>query len=172
MMAGRLEHVEVRLGDQLNPIMLFGFKGTGDVHVHNVPVVETMTIVLYSPTDAFTVKACSEPEQLVKKNVLINTAFDDPAQSFGRWLWNVTPLRAGNHSLALRISARVNDSLGFPASHSLVPDRVITVDVTVNGRRWAGKVLLWLAGGLTAAFIGAAVQDQLWPLIRDGLLRH
>lgn len=169
MMAGRLEHVEVRIADQLKPAMLFGMEGGGDVYAHDLPVVETMAVNLYSPTQAFVIQALSQHEQLVQKNVLINTVLDNPAQSFGRWHWSVTPLIPGDHSLALRIAARVHDSQGHPTSHTLIPDRVIAIDVKVNRRRWLWKALIWLAGCLAAALIGAAIQDQAWPLIRDAL---
>lgn len=170
MRVGCLQHVEVRVGDQLNPTMIFGLKGQGDVHVHDLPVVETMSVELFSPTRAFAIERCSEPAQLVQKNVLINTVFENAGQPFARWQWNVMPLRAGNHGLTLRISARVADSRGHPTSHTLVPDRDITIHVKVNGRWWARKVTLWLAGGLAAALIGAVIQDQVWPLIREALL--
>lgn len=169
MKVGCLQHVEVRVGDQLTPPMIFGLKGDGDVHVHDLPVVETMSLELFSLTQAFTIIQCSEPAQLVQKNVLFNTVFDNPAQLFARWQWNVTPLRAGHHALTLRISAQVSNSRGQPATHTLVPDRDITVHVKVNSGRWLRNALLWVLGALLAAFIGAIIQDQVWPIFRRAL---
>ena len=127
--------------------------------------------VTTSPTDAFLINACSEREQLIKKAVLANTLLDHAGKPFASWQWNVTPRLSGNHALAIRISARIRDSLGAPVNHTLVPDRTILVAVNINRRQIAMKALAWTGAALTAAVIGAVIQDQVWPVVRDWLFK-
>jgi hypothetical protein len=175
MRVGVSELVEVRLGTGLKiPDMAKDIDGSGPLTVHNLPVVDTMAIDLYSPDDAFRIEVRSDREQLVKKDTIKGTLFETYSVPYGQWKWSVTPLRTGVNTLALRVSARLLDSQGHPSPHTLVPDREFTVSVRVNHRARAVKAAKWIAVSaplaVLAALFSGAIENDLWPTVRSFLI--
>jgi hypothetical protein len=175
MRVGVSQSIEVRIGaDMKIPEMAQGIGGSGLLTVHNLPVVETMAIDLYSPDGAFLIDARSEREQLVKKDTIRGTLFESFSVPYGQWKWSVTPLRTGVKTLALRVSARLLDSQGHPSPHTLVPDREFTVNVRVNHRATAARVAKWIAVSaplaVMAALFSGAIENDLWPTVRSMLI--
>lgn len=89
--------------------------------------LETLSVSLYSATDAFEIERQSERTQFVSaKNAL---ATHEP-ETVGRWMWLVTPSAAGPQDLVVRISALLRDRHGVPAPIAL-PDRGFSVDIQI-----------------------------------------
>lgn len=175
MRIGRREQIEVRVGTEGASRLNIGLVGSGDLTEHELPVVETMALDLYSIDDSFKIEPVSDREQLVKKDVLKGTPLSfvgsgAPVDNYARWLWFVTPMRRGTKTLALRVSARVLDSHGHPTPHTLVPDRTIEISVRVNPAKVALSAGKW--AGVTVpvatamAIFAAGVQDQVWPALK------
>jgi hypothetical protein len=167
MWLGEPETVEVRIGREAARDIAAGLVGRGDLTAENIPIVETMSVSLYSRGGAFRIERQSETTQLVKKDQVKNTLFG--SADFASWTWLVTPNKTGAHNLCVKVSAGLKDSRGVPTSPSL-PDREFKVSVSVHAGRTAVQVLwrfLPVAGGaVAAALIGAITQEFWWPKIR------
>ena len=171
MWVGVEETVEIRLGRRDAQDLATGLAGRGALISEEIPVVETMSISVYSSPGAFTIERQSETTQLVIGDAVKGTAFENG--DFGRWTWSVTPKKTGGHQLFVKVSAGLKDSRGLPTTCRL-PDRVFKVSVSVDTgkatlaivRRTVPALLLAAAGGLVAAF----TRDVWWPKLY-GLLR-
>jgi hypothetical protein len=171
MLVGRRELIEVRLGTEDTSALTRGLAGSGTLHAHDLPVVETMAVDLVSSDGAFDIEACSEREQLVRKDALSGTPLAALSDGYGRWTWNVTPRSTGERKLLLRISARVLDSNGFPSPTTL-PDREIAIDVKINRGQIARRGALWIVG-ILGAVLATYFKDTLYGVVKpllDGLL--
>ena len=168
MWVGEPEQVEVRLGRETALGLMDSITGRGALTTADIPIVETMSIMLYSGTGAFAIEAQSETTQLVVNDLVAGTAF--AAAEFGRWTWLVTPKKSGPHQLLLKVSAGLKDSRGVPTSVRL-PDREFKVAVSVHkGKATARAVtraVLGFGGALGAAFLGVVTQEFWWPRIKD-----
>jgi hypothetical protein len=163
------EQIEVRLGLYDTPHLAHRLIGAGDVRDAVLPIVETMALALYCPYGGFRIEPLSEYEQLVIKDVIKDSELHN--RDYGRWRWRVTPRRTGVTQLALRVSARVFDSHGHPAHHTLVPDKTFRIDVRINKKAIARKALWWFVVTVPAAGLvtlwNTALREELWPLVRD-----
>lgn len=90
--------------------------------------IETLSVSLYGEHDAFDVERQSERTQFVSRKLAL--AARDP-ETFGRWVWLVTPRVSGPQKLIVRISALLRDRHGVPAPLAL-PDRRMVVEVGVQ----------------------------------------
>ncbi len=170
MRVGKREQIEVRLGADGTPKLAMGLVGSGELVEHDLPIVETMAVDLYSPDDCFLIEPKSDREQLIKKDALRGTPLAALTDDYGRWMWSVTPQKVGKKKLALRVSARVLDSNGWPTPHTLVPDRDIEIDVKVNKSALAWKGLLWVAGSILAAalaYFNEVIRAVAWPILNN-----
>ena len=170
MRVEKREQIEVRLGTEETPRLAFGLVGSGELVEHDLPVVETMAVDLYSPDDSFKVEAKSDREQLIKKDALRGTPLAKLSDDYGRWMWNVTPQRIGKKQLCIRVSARVLDSHGHPTPHTLVPDKEIEIDVKVNKSALAWRGMLWVGGAIlaaVAAYFHDVIRSVVWPILKD-----
>jgi hypothetical protein len=163
------EQIEVRVGPYDAPQLTHGLIGVGELQDYVLPIVETMALALYCPFGDFEIEPMSESEQLVIKDVVRGSALY--ARDYGRWRWRVTPRRTGPSRIALRVTARVLDSHGLPAPHTLVPDKTFRIDVRINKKAIARKAFWWLAVTVPAAAIvtlwNTALKETVWPLVRD-----
>jgi Tetratricopeptide repeat len=161
------ETVEVRLGRTQARGLTKGFAGRGEVKTEDIPIVETMSVSLMCEPGAFDIVARSEKEQLVKPDLVLGTPFH--SDDFGRWVWLVTPLKTGEHTLLVKVSAAIRDSRGLPATSSL-PDKSFAVSVRVQLVRAAASVLVRaaprLAWVVVTTLIGIFTKDYWWPAIR------
>ena len=168
MWVGEPEQVEVRLGRNSAAGLATGITGRGNLTTTDIPIVETMSIMLVSSPGAFLIEAQSEASQLVVNDLIAGTALDHDA--FGRWAWQVTPKKSGAHQLLLKVSAGLKDSRGVPTSVRL-PDREFKVAVSVHAGKATVRVIsravLGLGGAFGAAFLGVVTQELWWPRIRD-----
>ena len=168
MWVGEPEQVEVRLGRETAAGLMDSIAGRGALTTADIPIVETMSIMLFSSTGAFMIEAQSETTQLVINDLVAGTAF--ASAEFGRWTWLVTPKKSGPHQLLLKVSAGLKDSRGVPTSVRL-PDREFKVAVSVHAGKTTVRVLsraaLGFGGALGAAFLGVITQELWWPRIRD-----
>ncbi len=87
--------------------------------------IETLSISLFADPAAFEIERQSERTQFVNRKMAL--ASDEP-ETFGRWMWRVTPLVEGTHDLVVRISALLRDDHGVPAPVAL-PDRRVPVAI-------------------------------------------
>ena len=71
MQIGRREFVEVRLGSSETSSLSVGLMGTGSLTEELLPIVETMTIDLVSPNEAFEVTPQTRKTQLVTGELLL-----------------------------------------------------------------------------------------------------
>ena len=170
MWVGEPEQVEVRLGRETAEGLMDSIAGRGALTTADIPIVETMSIMLYSSTGAFTIEAQSETTQLVINDLVAGTAF--ASAEFGRWTWLVTPKKSGPHQLLLKVSAGLKDSRGVPTSVRL-PDREFKVAVSVHTAKATARAItravLGFGGALGAAFLGVVTQELWWPRIKDVL---
>lgn len=168
MWVGEPEPVEVRLGRKAAAGLVAGIVGRGALSTEDIPIVETMSIMLVSSPGAFLIEPQSEATQLVVNDLIAGTALDHDA--FGRWTWVVTPKRSGAHQLLLKVSAGLKDSRGVPTSVRL-PDREFKVAVSVHAGKATVRVMsravFGLGGAVGAAFLGVVTQELWWPRIRD-----
>jgi hypothetical protein len=169
MWRGVTEKIEVRLS-QSDVDIAAGFTGRGPVKIENTPIVETMSVDLDCEPGAFRVEAQRPKDQLVKPDRVKNTLFKSP--DFARWVWRVTPLKRGDHTLLVTISASILDSRGLPAKHTL-PDKIfpVTVRVHIMGATFgaisrAVPSLLWV---IVTTLVGIFTKDYWWPFLRDAI---
>ena len=167
MWLGEQETVEVRLGRKETADLTEGLVGRGALTDEDLPVMESMAVILHSNSGAFDIEHQSEMTQLVMSDHLKGTAFE--SVDFGRWIWLVTPRQRGSHQLFVRVSASLKDSRGLPTTTTL-PDREFKVSVSVHAGRAAMKALrrgiLAIAGVVGAALLGAITQDLWWPELK------
>jgi hypothetical protein len=167
MWVNQPETVEVRLGRARARGLTEGFGGRGDVRTEDIPIVETMSVSLMCEPGAFDIVPRSEKDQLVKPDLVLGTAFH--SDDFGRWMWLVTPLRSGEHTLLVKVSAAIRDSRGLPTTSSL-PDRTFAVSVRVRIARAAVSALVRagprLAWVVATTIVGILTKDYWWPAIR------
>ena len=170
MWLGVRETVEVRLGRLEAQGLMQGFIGSGDVRTENAPIVETMSVSLVCEPGAFEIEPRSERDQLVKPDLVKGTPFHK--DDFGRWVWLVTPLQRGEHTLLVKVSAAIRDSRGLPTTSSL-PDKIIAVTVRVHLARATVGAIVRLAPGIAwavvTALVGVFTKDYWWPAIRNWL---
>ena len=168
MWVGEPEQVEVRLGREAAAGLVAGIAGRGPLTSQDIPIVETMSIMLVSGPGAFLIEPQSEASQLVVNDLIAGTALDHDA--FGRWTWLVTPKKSGAQQLLLKVSAGLKDSRGVPTSVRL-PDREFKVAVSVHAGkatvRALSRAVLGFGGAVGAAFLGIVTQELWWPRIRD-----
>lgn len=168
MWRGVTETVEVRLGRLDASDFRLGFVGRGGIRTEHVPIVETMAVSLVCEPGAFHVVARSKEEQLVKPDIVKGTAFHQT--DFGKWIWLVTPRKSGEHTLLVKVSARIRDSRDLPSTATL-PDKIIGVTVQVNVRRAvleaARRAAPHFAWAIVTALVGVFTRDYWWPTIRD-----
>jgi hypothetical protein len=161
------ETVEVRLGRTQAQGLTQGFGGRGEVKTEDIPIVETMSVALQCEPGAFDVVARSEKDQLVKPDLVLGTAFH--SDDFGRWLWLVTPRRAGEHTLLVKVSAAIRDSRGLPTTSSL-PDKTFAVSVRVQIVRAMASAIVRaapkLAWVVATTLVGILTKDYWWPALR------
>ena len=170
MRVGEPEQVEVRLGREAAAGLAAGIAGRGALTTQDIPIIETMSIMLVSSPGAFLIEQQSAATQLVMNDVIAGAGFEH--DDFGRWNWQVTPKLAGEHQLLLKVSAGLTDSRGVPTSIRL-PDREFKVAVSINAGKATVRVLsravLGFGGAVGAAFLGVVTQELWWPRIRDVL---
>ena len=168
MWVGEPEQVEVRLGRDAAAGLVAGIAGRGALTTQDVPIVETMSVMLVSSGGAFLVEPQSEATQMVMNDLIAGTALEH--DGFGRWNWLVTPKLSGARQLLLKVSAGLKDSRGVPTSVRL-PDREFKVTVSVHAGKTTMRVLSRTAVGVGsavgAAFLGVVTQELWWPRIRD-----
>jgi hypothetical protein len=161
------ETVEVRLGRTQAQGLTQGFGGRGEVKTEDIPIVETMSVALQCEPGAFDVVARSEKDQLVKPDLVLGTAFH--SDDFGRWVWLVTPRRAGEHTLLVKVSAAIRDSRGLPTTSSL-PDKTFAVTVRVQIVRAMASAIVRaapkLAWVVATTLVGILTKDYWWPALR------
>jgi hypothetical protein len=126
-----------------------------------------MSVSLLCEPGTFEIVARSEKDQLVKPDLVLGTPFH--SDDFGRWVWLVTPLQRGEHTLMVKVSAAIRDSRGLPTSSSL-PDKAFAVSVRVQLLRAAAGAMVRAAPGLAwavvTALVGVFTKDYWWPAIR------
>ena len=171
MWLGEQEPVEVRLGRKETADLTEGLVGRGALTDEDLPVMESMSVILHSNSGAFDIEHQSEMTQLVMSDHLKGTAFE--SADFGRWIWLVTPRQRGAHQLFVRVSASLKDSRGLPTTTTL-PDREFKVSVSVHAGRATVKALRsgipTIIGVVGAALLGAITQDLWWPAIKAFLV--
>lgn len=172
MQVGVREPVEIRLGTPEAQNLRNSLLGAGSVAEHDVDIVETMSVELFSPDGAFKVEGASPIVQLVRRDVLKGTPFAKFAADFGQWIWYVTPQERGKHPLSIRVSASVLDSKGAQANAAL-PDRMFEIEVSVSlalasssiSKKIATLVASGSVTGIAGAFVGALTKDFWWPMV-------
>jgi hypothetical protein len=139
------ERVEVRLSREETAGLLAAFEGHGAPQSHDIQVTQAMSVMLRARTGTFHIQNLSPETQWV---------YERPGvigPKFGRWRWDVTPLKRGDHKLLLIVSARTARGDGIAGDVAL-PDQVIEVAVRANVRRELERLGLWagiaVAGGV------------------------
>jgi TIR domain len=167
MWVGEQETVEVRLGRAAAEGLTQGLVGRGALSSQDIPILETMSVSIYTKGGAFDIERQSETTQLVSSDHLKGTAFEQA--DYGRWVWLVTPRKAGAQQLFVRVSASLKDSRGLPTSTSL-PDREFPVSVAVDAgkttMRFLRRGLLAAGGAVGAGLLGAITQELWWPKLK------
>lgn len=168
MWLGVEEVVEVRLGRAAATGLATGLLGSGKLTSEELPIVESMSVVLQAAPGAFEIEARAPDQQLVKRDVLAGTGLE--GNDFGRWIWHVTPRKLGAQQLVVQVSATVRDSRGVPASVAL-PDKSFPVAVAVSVRSSASRFVKWAVPGLTLAvltgIVGGFTRDYWWPALSE-----
>lgn len=175
MQVNRRQLIEARIGRN-TPTLVLGFQGSGDITMHDLPIVESMAVDLISSDGKFAIERVGERTQIVQKSAAMATLLGaEPgfaaASGHGSWQWFVTPTKAGPGRLSLRVSAKLRDSRGIVAGCALVPDRIIDVLVHVSRRDQLVKFLKWagvaLATGAVTAVGAAIMRDEtVWPFVK------
>ena len=176
MWKGETEAVEIRLGQNNAAQLTLGLLGSGTTTVIALPIVETMSVELYCIDAAFQIVSKSRIDQIVRPDsnslslaLSDATAFVSKADQYGRWKWDVTPLKTGDRPLLLRVSAALRDSNGLPSSASL-PPQTFAVAVRVKYASAAYKVASTVTRAMLLAGLGglAAAYTQTFggPLLR------
>lgn len=167
MWLGEPEMVEVRLGREATADLASGLLGRGALTSEDLPIVETMSASLHSDSGAFEIHSQTEAVQLIMRDHLKGTPFEQAA--YGRWLWLVTSRKTGAHQLYVRVSAALKDSRGISTSITL-PDREFEVSVAVHAGRATVQVLRRgipaVGGVIGAGLLGAITQDLWWPKLK------
>lgn len=167
MWLGEPEMLEVRVGREATPDLASGLLGRGAVTSEDLPIVETMAVSLHSESGAFEIQSQTETVQLLMRDHLEGTPFEQAI--YGRWLWLVTPRKTGATHIFVRVSASLKDSRGIPTSITL-PDREFRVSVAVHAGRATLQVLKRgipaVGGAIGAALLGAITQDWWWPKLK------
>lgn len=166
MCKGVRETVEVRLGAADQDQLAAGLAGRGALVTEELKLVETMTVQLLGASDAFLIAAQSPPTQDVSGRASRRVGL--VGQEFGRWVWDVTPLKAGTHELVVKVTAHFPDTRGIPTAASL-PDKLFKLNVAVNFAKTSWTWLKWLGGVAVTAMLGAALKDYWWPIVKDWL---
>lgn len=170
MRIARPETIEVRVGGKDVAELALALQGSGDLVTHDLPIVETMTVTLDGPLDAFDIIARSEATQLVRPNKIVMQALG--SRPYAAWEWSVTPLRPGRHELRLKVAATVRDSRDIHATVAL-RDKHFPVIVSVDYGRTAGslvmRALAWLIVTIGAALLGIYTQEIWWPVVKGFL---
>jgi hypothetical protein len=149
------ERVEVRLSREETAELLTAFEGRGVQQSHDIQVTQAMSVMLRARTGTFQIQNLSPETQWV---------YERPGvigPKFGRWRWDVTPLKRGDHKLLLIVSARTARGDGIAGDIAL-PDQVIEVAVRANIRRDLERLGLW--AGIAAA--GGLLTEAVLLLVR------
>lgn len=171
MQVGVVLPVEIRVGLEGTKGLTFGLLGSGALTQESLPVVETMTIELGSPSGAFTIRARTPATQLVTSDILKGTALPQP--NYGRWIWDVTQNSSGTHELVVQVVAVIADSRGIPSS-TLLPDKSFSVLVRVSYGAASWSAVRWAVSGtigmVAAGMVGAATTDFWWPIVKNWII--
>jgi hypothetical protein len=149
------ERVEVRLSREETAELLAAFEGRGAQQSHDIQVTQAMSVMLRARTGTFHIQNLSPETQWV---------YERPGvigPKFGRWRWDVTPLKRGDHKLLLIVSARTARGDGIAGDIAL-PDQVIEVAVRANVRRDLERLGLW--AGIAVA--GGVLTEAVLLLVR------
>jgi hypothetical protein len=93
MTVARRERIEVRITQSMTTSLTEGLQGSGAPQVEQIPVASFMKVRLLG--EGFKITPLSSEEQIVVGN------------TFTQWMWDVTPLEAGQKSLIIVVTARV-----------------------------------------------------------------
>ena len=168
MWVGEPEQVEVRLGREATEQLAVGIVGRGAISIQDIPIVETMSVLLVSSQATFLIEPQSEATQLVLNDILQGSDLEH--DGFGRWNWLVTPKKTGPHQLVLKVSAGLKDSRGVPTTVRL-PDREFKIAVSVHAGKTTARIVaravIGFGGALAASFLGVVTQELWWPRIKE-----
>jgi hypothetical protein len=155
MRAHRQVGVEVRISREESGAFLSGLEG-GETVRHNIVVSQTMSVMLRAPDGGFIIENLGPETQWI---------FHKPGtadnETFGRWMWSVTPTETGRRRLQLVVAARSVDEQGL-AGDTALPEQVITVQVGTNYARSLGHAIKWVF--LMA--LGGAVTEGTLQILR------
>lgn len=152
MRAAVAERVEVRLSREETAELLAGFEGRGEQQTHGVMVTQAMSVMLRAKPGTFHINNLSPETQWV---------YDQPGvigQKFGRWRWDVMPLKRGKYKLLLVVSARTARGDGVAGDVAL-PDQIIEVAVKANAARDLRRFGLWAAVAVAG---GVLTEGVIW----------
>lgn len=113
-------------------------------------ITKAMAMRLKAPEGGLTIEIAS-PETQWSEGVA-----DPLSDDIVSWRWTITPTRSGRHALQLNTSTRVVCRDGLAAATSL-PEQRISVRVSPNYGRLAGRIMLGLAlavGGVALGYFG------------------
>jgi hypothetical protein len=148
------ERIEVRLSREETSELLAGFEGRGTPQAHGIQVTQAMCVMLRARSGTFHIQNLSPETQWV---------YERPGvigPKFGRWRWDVTPLKRGKHKLLVIVSARTARNDGMSGDVAL-PDQVIAVSVRANVTRGLVRFGQW--AGIAVAG-GALTEGAVWLL--------
>ena len=156
--------VEVRIGSKDTPRLEYGFVSSVAPKSVALNTVDHMSVNLRGDPDCFNIKPLSPQVQDIS-----SVAGEDPGfELFGRWVFEVRPLKTGKHNLFVIVGGEINGSSGRAAK--LLPEREFPVLVHVGWGRILSSILRMLAGLmaiLATTLIGLAVQDYWWTPLRS-----
>jgi parallel beta-helix repeat protein len=96
MTAGKSEWIDARIGLENSSALVQGLLGEGEIQFRDVGIEMNMTYVVKLEGDSgFEIEAKRPDAQILGK---------DPAV----WLWSVTPLKEGNHTLILSVDLQLD----------------------------------------------------------------
>ncbi|MGE3251893.1 MAG: hypothetical protein AB7L26_16830 [Hyphomonadaceae bacterium] len=160
--------VQVRVGNEEMIGFFSGFDENVPVRDGDIPLVESMTVILKGPPGVFKIEGGKPETQLVGKASGSGANFQQ--HEFGRWDFDVTPLKVGRHKLGVVVSGEVTGASG-KAQTTLAP-RTFDVEVVVGASTILHHVARagWgLIALLFASFVGAITQDLWWPPLRAAM---
>ena len=149
MKAGIRYRIEVRVSRDTNVDLTEKLKGSGIPEIEKLKIAERLRVNLLG-LDFF----------IQDLNLESQVIGDD---GFTQWAWDVTPLKAGELELMLRVSLRVRLPYGEESKDHPVIERTIKVK---SNLMYAGKVFLqkhwkWVITALILPVIGWAVKMML-----------
>lgn len=147
---GQVERVEVRIAESTDTPLTEGLKGRGTPEIEPLQVSTFMKTRLVG--DSFEITALNEAEQLVA------------GDTFTEWAWDVTPTRAGDQTLNLIVTVRIQlPAVGEETRDYPVMDRQIHVEVDplYSAQRFASSNWQWLASALAIPIIAWTIKTVL-----------